>query len=483
MKKHLQFGALPLFLAISPILFLYSHNGDVLHLTNLLVPVFLVVVASLALYSLFYIIKRNSISASLSASLVIGTNYLYGTIYKTLTKLDLFPVEHHLLLPIVIYAAFYSTYLLIIFKVEIREAIQKIATVMATALVVFNIIIAIPTEIQKANLTPVNSPATVEVSPNLQNQYPDVYYIILDEYAGFEVVRNYWQKEYIDDFEQFLKENGFVIVENARSVTGTTTVEIASRLNLKQFSAKTDSLELIEAIIDNKVMKLFKEYGYTTVAFNGPFPEYNADYNISFSANAEDIAVGTGEFNKVLIERSFLFAFSDLLQRNDSSARRLSSINLTFEKISDLDKVPSPKLVIAHILFPHLTFVSDKDGNPLDPMYQYNWNYYIGQHEYATKQTQALVSRLLEQADPENPPVILLQSDHGARNLNLHSEDSIELTDYPQDNYHSILFAMHLPGVDISDLTDSIPPIETFRIVMKKYFNADVDVDMSEGVE
>lgn len=477
MIRHLKSAALPLLLAITPLIFLYSHNSQVLVLDNLLIPVLLAVLAALLFYSLFYLAQRNPVSASLSASFMIGANFLYGIVFRKLTNQDLFPVRHYVLLPITLYCAYYAAYFFNFIRSGLREAIQKILTVMVAALVAYNVIAGIPTEIRKFKIKPSNSMPVSAAGPDASKKYPDVYFIMLDEYAGFEPVRDYWKKDYVNDFERFLRDNDFFIIENARSATTSTFVELASRLNMRQYPGGTDHLQLVPSITDNKVMKLFKQYGYTTVVFRGPFPEYNADYNFPSPTDSDTSAVGTGEFNKVLIENSMLYAFSDRLQRNDSSARRLAELNQTFEKISDLSEIQSPKLVIAHLYIPHVTFVTDKDGNPLDTKYQYDWNYYIGQHEYATKQTQALILRILKQADPENPPVIVIESDHGARNQDLASEDSIELLNYPDKYSYYILFAMHLPGVDTSDLTDTTSPIETFAIVLNKYFNAGVTIE------
>jgi hypothetical protein len=42
---------------------------------------------------------------------------------------------------------------------------------------------------------------------------------------------------------------------------------------------------------------------------------------------------------------------------------------------------------------------------------------YQGQYEYTPKLAEDLITKLLAQANPANPPVIILQSDEGARNI------------------------------------------------------------------
>ena len=92
-----------------------------------------------------------------------------------------------------------------------------------------------------------------------------------------------------------------------------------------------------------------------------------------------------------------------------------------------------------------------------------------------------LATKLLANADPDNPPVIILQSDHGARNLERKTADKIVmngyLENYPLMYMYYILNAMYLPGYDISTLPDNLAPVDTFVVVLNHYLNAGVSVD------
>jgi len=59
---------------------------------------------------------------------------------------------------------------------------------------------------------------------------------------------------------------------------------------------------------------------------------------------------------------------------------------------------------------------------------------YQGQYEYTTKLAEDLVTKLLAQADPDNPPVIILQSDEGARNIQRRDQNNVILVDV-MENY------------------------------------------------
>jgi hypothetical protein len=93
---------------------------------------------------------------------------------------------------------------------------------------------------------------------------------------------------------------------------------------------------------------------------------------------------------------------------------------------------------------------------------------------YAIRVAESMVDNILSQADPERPPVIILQSDHGARNKKTGSPDSVILENYPEEYKTSILFALYMPGYDTSSLPQDVDPINTFPIVFNYLFNANI---------
>jgi hypothetical protein len=161
-----------------------------------------------------------------------------------------------------------------------------------------------------------------------------------------------------------------------------------------------------------------------------------------------------------------------------SEAKQRELIFYTLNQATSLSTLQSPKFVYAHVLLPHMPFIFDKDGNMLPPQDNYDWHYYLGQHQYATKLMEDLITKLLANANPRNPPVIIIQSDHGARNMIRKAKDNIlmdgYLENYPIDNAYKNFNAMYLPGIDPSTLSTSMPPINTMILVLNHYLNAGV---------
>ncbi len=65
-------------------------------------------------------------------------------------------------------------------------------------------------------------------------------------------------------------------------------------------------------------------------------------------------------------------------------------------------------------------------------------------------------------------PVIILQSDYGLRKGPGLSLDDRE--------WKKILNAFHPPGIDCSVISESISPVDTFRLIFNLYFGADYEI-------
>ena len=92
---------------------------------------------------------------------------------------------------------------------------------------------------------------------------------------------------------------------------------------------------------------------------------------------------------------------------------------------------------------------------------------YIDQLIFVNKKISDLIDILLKKSS--NPPIIIIQSDHGPQVLNVPTNDYLE-------SRLSILNLYYFPNMDKSILYDSITPVNTFRILFKNLFNADIDL-------
>ncbi len=479
MKENLKGLCLPLLVAAYPILFLYGHNAANLELISLVMPLGLSLLVAAVAYGLFYLFQHKAVSASLSAVVFLLFYYLYGTIYQLLKSPDKFPVYHFVLLPVLIFLAFYAGYFISKIKVAPAAVVQKIFLVFSLVLVAYNVVIILPVELQRVQVKQDPSPVSSAAKESDVNQkYPDIYYIIFDEYERLDVMQSYFHDPDVDQFTEFLKQNNFFLVTNSRTPTINTQTEMSSRLNLQQYNEKSDVKVTLAAINDNKVMQVVKSFGYTTAALDMAFPNITADYRINYDPS-QVAGMAVDEFRQTFLAETMFNAFLGYFQDTDiSEAKQRDLIFYTLDQATNLSTLRSPKFVYAHVLLPHMPFIFDEDGNLLPPQDNYDWHYYMGQHQYATKVMEDLITKLLANANPSNPPVIIIQSDHGARNMIRKAKDNIlmdgYLENYPIDNAYKNFNAMYLPGIDPSSLSTSMPPINTMILVLNHYLNAGV---------
>lgn len=481
-KSFAQNLFLPLAVAAYPVLFLYGQNAKIINLTDIILPLGLPVLVAGIGFGLFYLFQRRQATASLSMAAFMVFYYLYGYIYNRLVNLDLFPVYHFILLPIIVTLGIYAGYFISLVKGVAVVSIQKVLVFVSVALVVINLVVTIPVEVQK--IIPRQAPVLpTKTVIDLNKKYPDIYFIIFDEYVGFDAMRNYWHNDAVDQFAAFLTQNHFFVAENSLSVTHNTLSEMASRLNLHQYKEDTDSTIMLAALRNNIVMQILKSYGYTTVVINMAFQGIIADEDVSFKSGEVE-GLGSDEFKRTFINSTMADAFGNLLQNNDQVAVKQRDLLLyALGKTTDLADVHSPKFVYTHLLLPHEPFIFDANGNLLPQQDFYDWHYYLGQYQYTTKLAEKLATKLLAQADPDNPPVIIIQSDHGARNLQSRTDGDIVingvLENYPTEDYNMVLNSLYLPGYDTSQLPNNLAPIDTFELVLNHYLNAGVSVDPS----
>jgi hypothetical protein len=482
-SRKIKSVILVLLVGLYPVIFLYSHNADIILVRNVLLPAAgAVLIAGLA-YAIFLIFQKRAVLASLSASVFLLIFFTYGLLYQFLIKRDIVQVDHYLLIPPVLVAAGYAGYFLSFVKKKTLASIQNIALLLLGGLILFNIATAVPIEIEKARLKKANPQVVQAAAPDTGQKRPNIYYIVVDEYAGFDSMKAYWHSNHMDALQTFLNDNHFILT-NSTSRTIETVEEMGSRLNLKQYNNTLGYFEMEKKIVECKVCQVLKGYGYTTVVFNplfGPAFAVDKEFRYDDPAIIGEMGAGIDSFAQMVLDQTMLSAFANYYKAKDNETLRFRNMTLYSLKYTPAPPdVPAPMFVYTHLLIVHTPLVFTENGGLLDPAHKLDWNYYLAAHKYATKELQAMLETILKNADPDNPPVIILQSDHGARNLKLKVTGSKILENYPDAFQHNVVNAMYLPGMDPSEIPADMDLTDTFAIVLNHYFNAGVTIDRSD---
>jgi hypothetical protein len=322
---------------------------------------------------------------------------------------------------------------------------------------------------------------------------PDVYYIILDRYAGVDTLRDV----YGFDNEPFLRElekRGFTVARRAwanyyktfLSVYSSLSMDAIRKEDLGESKAPYNSKSLHAALRGHLTLPAsLKAIGYDYIHL-ASWPEptsqnVDADVTLRFQDSTE--------FSGALASTTFLSVFSPpAVEAGIAGDQETTSVELardstlyTFDRLAETVERPGPNYVFAHILVPHPPYIFDADGTFLTQEFVQSRPEtvnYVDQLEFANRRVITVIDRLL--SDPTDP-VIVLQSDEGPRPERFVEEgtrfDWLSATDEEISQKFGILNAIHLPGgIDPRDygFTDRTSPVNNFRIVFNAVFGANL---------
>ena len=486
MKTIIKPVILPVLFAIYPALLHYANNVEIVKLDSLSRMILFNLLLSIVIYLIIFAFnKKRAHNSALAAFIFLIFFNTYGLLFNALIQQDR-NVRHIYGLPLFILVAILATWLFIKVNNELSRNLWNIFTVIFFILSVFNVIRIVPSEVKKIDRRTTPAKQTPIEQSNGKN-YPDIYYLVFDEFAGFESMRQYWKNTQVDEFVEYLSDRGFFVAEDSHSTdhTGDTMHQMAMRLNYQRYPNENNDHDIhYRAIANNKVMNYLKDQGYTTITFDdvrGPFG-YEAKDPIQADINFEDdpeiikINYLFDEYGTLVADNTMLLAFSQYYKAaNPALKGHKNMIHFTANKLGELSD-DNPIFVYVHLLFPHTPFMFDENGRSINQEFHENWDYYLGNYMYSVKIIQQIVDDLLLDADPDNPPVIILQSDHGARfGSSTPSEDEIH-TDFPWKFKSLILNAIYLPQCENAILTHNMDPINTFPIIFNCLFNDQIPI-------
>lgn len=307
---------------------------------------------------------------------------------------------------------------------------------------------------------------------------PDIYFVIVDEYAAPSQMKRYFQYD-MSPFVEYLSQKGFMVTEMTTELLGTATI-LDSRLNMEvkrrqdgtlSSGSLSDSLlesmntlntqdeEQMIRLRNSKVIVYLKSIGYQFIHMGSWFAQtrYNqlADQNINcwgfqFTNELSTIILNNSVLRLVLINRYF-------------------HRKAVLDAFATLEQMPviagKPKFIFAHIICPHLPYIFGASGEKLglNPGESKDAKQlYLDQHAFITKKVKELVDHKLSssQAAPVTP-VIIIQADHGARMDKPHA--------------HQVFSAVYIPNYKGKPWQDSIS-INTFRYVFNELFKTNMEI-------
>ncbi len=481
----------PVCLVLFPIIFLYSHNLDQVTADQIIRPLLIILGGITLLWLLAKIIYRNHLKAALALSACIITFFSYGHLRFYLRQHGLGQINlfgkilgtHTYLLPIFTLATL-AILVCLWFSKKKFDILTRLLNVMSFTIVLIPTLSLFFTNLQKPHTTQAETLTPDASTLAKPEMLPDIYYIILDGYSRDDVLRDVFGYDN-SDFINLLESKRFFVAHQSRSNYIFTEKSLCSSLNFDYLdnlqSGEHTVKDLINLIRHNRLFGFLKPFGYQTITFPTGF--YCTEMpNSNRILNPDPYALN--EYEQLLLNTTPLSALSST--RGLGFKWHRQRVLNTFNTLADMPENISPALVFAHVLCPHPPFVFDAQGGEVATFKDFTLHddlqatenqqaeldeyirLYLNQITYTNSRVMDIIESLQNRPGPK--PIIIFQADHGNRVM-LKSGD---LMNTPTETASYILNAVYFPDTGYSTLPEDLTPVNTFRIILNKYFQAEL---------
>lgn len=463
-----------IFLTIYPILFLFSNNIREISATLFIRPA----LVSLALMVLVYfvhwvILRRYAQKAFIVSSVLITLFLMYGYIYSIL--IEQFEYSQGSFLHQVLTGIFVVIYLLSYRFSKFLINKTDVLNLVSLTLIVFPLI-QIGSHVVGTWKSNISQESGGVVEQEVGEGYPDIYYIILDQYSRSDIMKLYdYDNSY---FIEFLEDRGFYVADCSLSNYRKTNLSLTSSLNMDfvynavpNSGIRDESVQPIhDYLVHNRVRRELEDRGYEIFAFESGYnwnEWFDADVYLSPISDVSLLKSNINHFEIIFLQTTFLKMFYDqglfwdLVKTAGSHSFELTHYVLdTLPLLADLD---GPKFVESHLMVPHAPHYYMPDGSFNENISElgdgFNLEGYYYGVEFISNAIQPVIDSILENS--ARPPVIIIQGDHG---YGRGPEEGFE---------YAILNAYHLPDGGNEYLYPDITPVNSFRLVFNLYFGTE----------
>lgn len=480
--RKLKFTEYPwhvIFFAIYPILNLLAHNITEVDISVAYRSLWISLVVSISLLLILNIFLRDWQRAGIMTTVFIILFFLYGHVYAYFQKIEIAGIlvgRHRVLagLWIVLWVlAFFGI------KKEWGKGITTTLNMMAIVLFIFPVFslgsYMISTwrseQEQIKRLARLESPEGLVASP----ESPDVYFIILDQYARSDVLAEFFDYDN-SAFLTELEDMGFYVAACANSNYPHTSLSLMGTLNYnyvsdlgEEFSPEAKDREPLWQMIKNSSVKRdFEKLGYQSIAFESGYDWAEMESaDIFYTLSSTRI----NNFEALLLQNSATYLPMSLGYfrefRLDDNERKRELILFVLDQLKEIPSLPGKKFVFAHLVIPHPPFVFGPDGNLLviepyregDEIGYRRKDFqegYRNQTSFINSRIIGVIRQIIE--DSPQPPIIILQGDHGPITI--------------ADNARTNILSAYLFPEPKPSLYPELTSVNNFRMIFRTYFNA-----------
>ena len=476
----------PILIALFPVFLVYSQNIHLILIQGIIFPILIILGITIVIWASIRFVLKNTRKSALLTSLYVFLFFSYGIIFKILESNV---TEEYLILIHVLLLITYTSLVVFItyYVVKTRRNFSYVtSTTNVVSIILLSLIFLNITVYNFENFSSFDDEAyEPTIAGNNPNSLPDIYYIVLDEYAPLRTLNTVYDYDN-SDFVKFLQERNFYVAKNSHSNYAETFLAMASTLNMKYVNYLSDTVGKesldqripYQMISNNHVMKNLKSVGYEIYNFDsgwwGTRSLQIADANLCSKNQNMDFHT-LHALKQISVFRAF-----DIFIKDPSSEifhqERRDRISCQFDDITKIkQETEKPVFVFMHVMAPHDPYVFGPDGEEVDYKYTFGptgtayldpneeKTAYLNQLIYLTKILKDVIKNLQENS--ENQPIIIVQSDTGPS-----TKFGETMNEKHQVDRMSIINAYYFPNGKYDLLSDDVTPVNSFRIVFDSHF-------------
>lgn len=422
----------PILFSVSFVLSLFLQNINELPFKRLTAPLSLSIGFAIIVWLISSVLFRNKAKKEFYSTIFLILFFSYGAVLSLLGKIPIswlskFIAQNQILFPVWIISLFLLYFFIksVTWNFEkINGAFKKIAliTLLITAFGILNYQLR---QRWHPSITSPSSLPTNHMSKNQITAYPDIYFILPEEYTSSSAFKKYYNAD-LSDFEKYLQTKGFYIASESTSNYPKTFLSVASLLNMEYvdylsiYKNSSDTEVVTPLIKVNNVLRFLKSQGYKYYQMGSWWGPLN------FNSLADDNFILEGKnrinvkgFTYVVLESTMLNPiiknwFPQIIIGRSFEDKR-ESVIYQFEKLPEVAILPGPKFVFVQIMAPHTPYALDHECNFLteEEIQKLSEEVnYVRLTQCVNKKLEDVIDKILKVSS--RPPVILLQSDEGA---------------------------------------------------------------------
>ena len=473
----------PLLFAAFPILFLYARNvqGEVSP-RDLILPLLVTIAGATLLASMFWLVFRDVHRAGIGASVLILLALSFGHVEDLVDPIGVGRTRPLLLVG---WGLLLLAGILAIAKP--REGFRKATEILNIVAIVLCAMNVVPIVRFESTTTQQRLGAEARaLGLDRGGEKRDIYYLIFDRYAADRTLRDLYGFDN-SAFSDWLQKQGFYVANDSVANYPKTIHSLASSLNMDYLSGLAGEVgrdsddwdPLTHSLKGFRAATTLKEAGYRYEHLGSWWLPTATDP----AADEEFVFGELSSFGRLVFESTIVPALADglgLRERVSFELQQYRRVGFQFEALERISNDPAPTFTFAHFTLPHPPYVFNADGSFADPeevAAKTREQAYLDQLSYTNGEVKELVGQLLS-GPSDADPIIVLQSDEGPDPVRFLKDEAgfdwTEASDAELGEKLRILNAYFLPGIDDAALYPTISPVNTFRLILARYFGADV---------